>query len=120
MMQMIATAMEAQRWEPLRTSRDTASQARNVRELLDLTRFRDDGFPKRMRYQYLSEIDDADAFRQHEFDGALFALQKQCVTPAACALKIRVSLVRFRLWAPLKYLKSLVFVFIPMVLSVRV
>jgi len=101
MMQMIAGAMEAQRWEPLRTSQDIVSPPRNVPMLLDIARFRIDGFPKRASYHCLSKIDGADTFRQHEVTWPVFLQIKQCVTPAVCALKIRVSLVRFRSWAPL-------------------
>ena len=101
MMQMITQNVEAQRWIPLRTSPDTVSPPRNVRKLFDVAQFGEVEFPKHISNQPLSRFDGSDAFRQHEVDGALFPLQKQCVTPAVCALKIRVSLVRFRPWAPL-------------------
>ena len=104
MMQMIAGAMEAQRSEPLGTSQDTVSPPRNVPMLLDIARFRSDGFLKQTPYQCLSKTDDADTFRQHEVTGGSFQQEKQCVTPAVCALKIRVSLVRFRSWAPFSHI----------------
>jgi hypothetical protein len=100
MMQMIAGAMEAQRSEPLGTSQDTVSPPRNVPMLLDIARFRNEGLLKQTPYQCLSKIDDADTFRQHEVTDGSFQQEKQRVTPAVCALKIRVSLVRFRSWAP--------------------
>ena len=110
MMQMIAGAMEAQRWEPLRTSQDIVSPPRNVPMLLDIARFRNDGFPKRASYQCLSKIDGADTFRQHEVTDGTFQQRKQCVAPAVCALKIRVSLVRFRSWAPFSSITSIAYV----------
>lgn len=106
MLQMITHNVEAQRWIPLRTSPDTVSPPRNVRKLFHVAQSRKTGLPKHTPNQRLSKIDGSDAFRQHEVDGALLPLQKQCVTPAVCALKIRVSLVRFRPWAPLLPAKS--------------
>ena len=100
MIQMIAGAMKAQRWRPLRISQNTQSPPRNVPILLDVARFRNGGFLKGASNQCLSKIDDADTFRQHEFTDGTFQQGKQCVAPAVCALKIRVSLVRFRPWAP--------------------
>jgi hypothetical protein len=100
MMQMIAAAMEAQRWEPLRTSQDTQSPPRNMPMLLNIARFRNAEIPKWASYQCLSKIDDADTFCQHEVTDGAFHQEKQCVTSTVCALKIRVSLVRFRSWAP--------------------
>jgi len=99
-MQMITGNVEAQRWIPLRTTPDTVSPPRNVRKLLDVAQFRNDHFLKEALNQWLSKIDDADTFRQHEVADSIFPHTKQHVTPAACALKIRVSAVQFRPWAP--------------------
>ena len=106
MIQMIAGAMKAQRWRPLRISQNTQSPPRNVPILLDVARFRNGGFLKGASNQCLSKIDDADTFRQHEVTDGTFQQGKQCFAPAVCALKIRVSLVRFRPWAPFLPLDS--------------
>jgi hypothetical protein len=101
MMQMITQNVEAQRWIPLRISPDTVSPPRNVPKLLDVAQSRNTRLLKHTPDQGLNKPYGSGAFRQHEVDRALFPLQKQYVTPAVCALKIRVSLVRFRSWAPL-------------------